>query len=291
MLFRSNAWYLNGNTLNDNNVLGSLNSKPLKFITNNVERMRIAEDGPVGIGTSSPFAMLDVVGNHAHAAIQAKNTNADGPGVMGIGQNASLSNFPLFKSGGAFLGAQWGVYGQVSNTSGERAGGLFRTGSSAYARVGGYDLGGTARLIWGFGTIKSSFISPTDGSVADMSVPFNPEMVITDYGIGKLVNGRCSIKIDPVVSKRIHVSDEYPIKVFIQLEGDCNGVYVTNKSATGFDVVELKGGVSSVPFSWTLTANLDDIVAKDGTIISKHLGTRAKEYVSPEIQIDEKGLK
>jgi len=38
--------------------------------------------------------------------------------------------------------------------------------------------------------------------------------------------------------------------VFIQLEGDCRGVYVTNKTASGFDVVELQGGTSNANFSY-----------------------------------------
>jgi hypothetical protein len=40
------------------------------------------------------------------------------------------------------------------------------------------------------------------------------------------------------------------MKVFVQVEGECNGVYVTNKTSTGFDVVELQGGSASIPFSY-----------------------------------------
>jgi hypothetical protein len=40
------------------------------------------------------------------------------------------------------------------------------------------------------------------------------------------------------------------MKVFVQVEGDCNGVYVTNKTSTGFDVVELQEGGSNAPFSY-----------------------------------------
>ena len=48
------------------------------------------------------------------------------------------------------------------------------------------------------------------------------------------------------------------LRVFVQLEGDCNGVYVTNKTATGFDVVELNNGSSNVSFQWSITANVAD---------------------------------
>lgn len=38
----------------------------------------------------------------------------------------------------------------------------------------------------------------------------------------------------------------------IQLEGDCNGVYISKKSKEGFEVKELKKGKSNVKFSWSL---------------------------------------
>jgi len=80
--------------------------------------------------------------------------------------------------------------------------------------------------------------------------------------------------IDPVFSNNIISTDEHPIKVFIQLEGDCNGVYVTNKTVTGFDVIELKNGTSNVGFSYSIVANRKDILNKDGTVSSKHVGVR-----------------
>jgi len=199
--------------------------------------------------------------------------------IIGYGNGATTA--PLYTGGGAFIGTAIGVFGQATNTSSERAGGFFRTDGSAYARVGGYNSSGAAKLIWGVGTV-ASIVKSQDGMSAEMTVALNPESVITDYGVGQLVNGKCSIKIDPVVAKRIFVSNEYPIKVFIQLEGDCNGVYVTNKSADGFDVIELMAGKSNVPFSYTFTANLNDILSPSGAIISKNLGSRAKDFIDSE---------
>jgi hypothetical protein len=39
------------------------------------------------------------------------------------------------------------------------------------------------------------------------------------------------------------------------LEGDCNGVYVTEKSKQGFTVKELQNGNSNVSFSYQIVAN------------------------------------
>ena len=43
------------------------------------------------------------------------------------------------------------------------------------------------------------------------------------------------------------------MKVFVQLEGDCRGVYVS-KGITSFNVNELQGGTRSVSFSYRVVA-------------------------------------
>src|SRR4030042_5962554 len=40
------------------------------------------------------------------------------------------------------------------------------------------------------------------------------------------------------------------MKVFIQLNDDCKGVFVTKRTATSFDVVELQGGTSNAHFTY-----------------------------------------
>jgi hypothetical protein len=59
------SWLLGGNsgTNTQTNFLGTKDSKSLVFRTNNIERMRIAKTGFVGIGTKSPQQALDVHGN------------------------------------------------------------------------------------------------------------------------------------------------------------------------------------------------------------------------------------
>jgi hypothetical protein len=97
-----------------------------------------------------------------------------------------------------------------------------------------------------------------------MFAPEAPEVLFEDYGVAKLINGVATVAIDPIFSNNITVSDQHPLKVFIQLEGDCNGVYVTDKTGTGFKVKELSNGTSNVSFSWHIVANRKD----DGGTIS-----------------------
>ena len=79
------------------------------------------------------------------------------------------------------------------------------------------------------------------------------------------------------------------MKIFVQLEGDCNGVFVTEKSRNGFKVKELNNGKSNVSFSWNLVANRADVVDKDGTIASKHVDVRfpiGPKKLDPEKQVE-----
>jgi hypothetical protein len=109
----------------------------------------------------------------------------------------------------------------------------------------------------------------------------SPEILLTDYGVGKLTNGKCLVKLDRVFTNNILVDDKNPMKVFIQLEGECNGVYVSDKSAEGFTVVELHQGNSDTPFSWSVVANRKDEQGADGKIVSKNAGVRFPKAALP----------
>lgn len=176
-------------------------------------------------------------------------------------------------------------------------GGYFRggvsNGSYAYVAIkhrhsnaGGNGGTTTDYKILGNGSV-SSLIPDENKKPRIMYAPEAPEILFQDFGVGKLVNGTCTINIDPILAKNIHVDEKYPLKVFIQLEGDCNGVYVTNKSANGFTVKELQNGNSNVSFSWQIVANRIDRVGENGEIASKHVGVRLpygpKEMASPQL--------
>ncbi|QIE60275.1 hypothetical protein G5B37_12095 [Rasiella rasia] len=128
-----------------------------------------------------------------------------------------------------------------------------------------------------------------DGINADdkkiMFAPEAPEVLFEDYGTGSLHNGTADITIDPIFSKNIIVDAQHPLKVFIQLEGDCNGVFVTNKTANGFRVKELQGGTSTVAFSWHIVANRKDDVstnASEGSAYSSLRFPDAPSMIVPE---------
>ena len=120
-----------------------------------------------------------------------------------------------------------------------------------------------------------------------------PEILFEDYGIGQLQNGETYIPIDEILKEAIYVDDKHPLKVFIQLEGDCNGVFVTEKTKDGFKVKELASGTSNTKFSWHIVANRADDTDENGNITSKHVGLRLPYGPVPikEIQMSKKTLK
>ncbi|MFN3850174.1 MAG: hypothetical protein ACK4NY_12140 [Spirosomataceae bacterium] len=65
-------------------------------------------------------------------------------------------------------------------------------------------------------------------------------------GKNQLQNGSAFIKFD---TPRDDFED---LMINIQLEGDCNGVYIARKNRVGFEVKELQKGKSNVKFSWSL---------------------------------------
>lgn len=204
-------------------------------------------------------------------AAVAINQTTTGIAISG-GVNAA-GTYPSLAGGvGAiFNHPNAGVFASTANGGNGTYGGYFAN-SVTFAYVG-YRTGGTNYKINGPGTV-ATMVDDMNGKKVNMFCPEAPEVLFQDYGTGVLNGGSVHITIDPILAKNIFVDDTHPLKVFIQLEGECKGVYVTNKSANGFDVVELQGGTSNTPFSWTIVANRIDTKNPDGTIDSRFQDVR-----------------
>ena len=200
-----------------------------------------------------------------HGLIATGKDEDEGTGLVGVGNDGGYSLLS-YGSGGAFTGDQCGVFGYATSTGGDRYGGYFAAGGGRYAYVGGR-YSGTYRKIVGNGSVNT-IVKNTKGEIVTLACPEAPETVFQDFGIGQLVEGFAHITIDPDLAININVNEEFPLKVFITPEGDCKGVYVTNKSAEGFDVIELQGAKSNVPFSWQIVATRanEEYVCEDGTV-------------------------
>jgi hypothetical protein len=213
-------------------------------------------------------------------------TAASGVGVVGIGNNLTGSIItPAVGCGVSGVGAQYGVVGYATsnvatnlannapaNGANASAGGYFEVQngggtSQTWAYVGVREAAGAGglRKIIGPGTVNT-IVKDLTGELVALSCPETPENLFQDFGTGHLVNGKAHVSLDPVFAKNIVVNELHPLRVFVQLEGDCNGVYVSNKTQYGFDVTELSNGTSRTAFSYYVSANRADEVNADGSI-------------------------
>ena len=184
-----------------------------------------------------------------------------GEGVYGEG-----TNIGVWGSADAASGSVWPVYG--SNDNGLRYAGI------------AYWNGATDYKIIGSGTV-STVIKDNNNVPRIMNCPEAPEILFEDYGSGTLTNGRVHIALDATYAKNVTINGKHPLRVLITLEGDCNGVYVTNKTATGFDVVELKAGTSNVAFTYEVIANRADAYDANGNLISQNADNRFQQGPAP----------
>ena len=154
-----------------------------------------------------------------------------------------------------------GVWGTaISNSVFERTGGYFESDQYTapfnyqYAWVGGV-VGGVNRKITGTGTVAEIVPTENHGRVT-LICPESPEYWYQDYGTVQLVNGMAHVEFDAILADIIVVDAAHPVRVFCTPVDmpHFNGVTITNRTATGFDLVELNGGTHSGSVDYQLIA-------------------------------------
>lgn len=292
-LLNNGQFSVNGNPQNANDrftVTGNPNESAIKAYasgsTSGVGLYAMSTDLDAVVGIGSRYGVYGQVDASNGFGIRATNSNTSGTGLLATG-TGSGGYYLTDGSGLAGSGSTIGVYGRSTTTSNTTNFGGYFSDGTRYALVGGrlWTAGPpgpgsfTEYKILGTGTV-STLINDPQGTTRIMFAPESPEIVFQDYGIGQLLNGEARIDLDPVLKSSLHINENHPLKVFVTLEGDCNGVYVTNKSVDGFTVKELNNGTSNVSFSWQIVANRADDKDPNGNITSKHVGVRLP--VGPE---------
>lgn len=81
----------------------------------------------------------------------------------------------------------------------------------------------------------------------------SPEVWFEDIGGGRLQDGQATVALDAMFLETVVIDGEHPMRVFIQMEGESQDVYVT-PGTTSFTVKERNGGRSGAPFSFRVMA-------------------------------------
>lgn len=311
----SYAWLTTGNTAIASNFIGTINAIPLRLFSNNLERMRIKDDGEVvvnSINSPYPVDLFSASGNTTTLTyavngysvgngsgvwgeIRLGNTTTEsgvdgiyggtglGAGTRGIYAGTNTSNLrsgvrgtitnnanggaAVFGNHEATIGNQhMGVLGTYNTTDtwglgvvGISAGGSIPTGNQDIAIVGwrannqnysGYFNG---NHVIANGT-KSASVGTSKGNQL-LYVTEAPEVWFEDLGGATLVNGEASIKLDPLFLETVFVDTKHPMRIFLQEEGESEGlIVIKDNDNKGFRVKEKNGGQSNISFSYRIMA-------------------------------------
>jgi hypothetical protein len=120
---------------------------------------------------------------------------------------------------------------------------------------------------------SKSAVVPVDGGSKKVALYAieAPENWFEDAGAGQLSNGSAVIQLENMFGQAVNTGIDY--HVFLTPNGDCKGLYVSQKSATSFEVHELGGGTSSVAFDYR-------IMAKRKGFESIRMADKTKEFTT-----------
>ncbi|MEA1912470.1 MAG: hypothetical protein U9N06_01345 [candidate division WOR-3 bacterium] len=230
-----------------------------------------ADYGVYGQGSADGWAGVKGNANGAYIGVNGVGSSDGWAGVKG---DANGANYGVYGAGstdksagicGYAFGADYGVYGAGStdeiagvygNANGAYCGVLGQGISKKFAGVKG-DANGASYGVYSVGDfgcsgLKLAVVRTSKGPTGLYCIEA-PDIWFEDLGSGQLINGRCHIELDQLFLETVSVDANNPMKVFIQLNDDCKGVYV-RKGISGFDVIELQGGISNARFDYKIMA-------------------------------------
>ena len=205
------------------------------------------------------------------------------PASAGVFGEVYSANYPTFVSSGIqgddFTGLSYdngvsgysddgnGLYGEVGPTaiSGLAVDGITDSATGYLFSGTGNFSGGGFTDIDGYGNIITTGLIYTAGSCQNgcsktrdadrRAISYTPRESLPsmeDTGEARLVDGRAYVRIDEAFANVIDRGAEF--SVFITPEGDNRGLYVTQKSSTGFAVRESQSGRSTLAFAYRIIA-------------------------------------
>ena len=162
-------------------------------------------------------------------------------GVVGVGYSRTGTNIGVYGSTRSPQG-----YGVYSEGNVKVVGSLNCTGN----QIVGKNL-----LVKGDQTVtgtKSAVVKLKNGEGVSLYAVEASENWFEDFGSAKLTDGAAVVAIESVYVETVNTEIDY--HVFLTPRGECKGLYVTNQKGSSFEVRELNGGKSDIPFSYRIVA-------------------------------------
>ena len=216
----------------------------------------------MGTGTSAPVAHLDVT-EPTRSAIYGDSVNASQTGAL-VQPTSGLWGDTGVSGNLAIVGTADDGYPVVGfNNSPSGNPGIIVEGFDATNSTGllldaySAGFGGECTVDVNGNLTCTGNITPAvaiDGGsrkVALNSIAAAEEW-FEDAGNGKLTNGSAAVHLDPTFAQTVNSNVEY--HVFLTPKGDCEGLYVSNETTSGFEVRELRHGRSNVGFDYRIMA-------------------------------------
>jgi hypothetical protein len=197
-------------------------------------------------GTGPHYGVSGLVNGSSSAASfgcygLAYNTSASGSvhGCYGFSSNTTTGIVygGYFEADTAGTGTKYGIYAKAPTNE----------GWSGYFQG---DVRITDSLVVLGG--KSAAVKVDNGEYRLLYSQESPEVWFEDFGEGQLTHGKAIIELDPLFTQTVNTQVTY--HVFLTPGGDCNGLYVVDKTPASFEVRELKGGNSNLTFSYRIVA-------------------------------------
>jgi hypothetical protein len=210
--------------------------------------LTVARTLTAGIGI--PGSINQTVG--VYGAISGPSKLGAGMGNAGVWGDTGGGNYT-----GVLGTADIGYAGYFTNNSNEWTSVVAQniySGESAVFQA--FGPGANGCTIYGNGNLTCSGaisgVVPAGAQKVSVYAIESTENWFEDSGSGQLSSGSARIALDPTFAQTVNTSVEY--HVFLTPRGDCQGLYVGNQTAQGFDVHELRGGSSNIAFDYRIMA-------------------------------------
>lgn len=199
------------------------------------------------------------------AGVLGTTTSASGYGVWGYAANGGYAGvFSGMTSVSAAAGHTLIGYGNSPNAAGilgvgNGANTIGLYGSQASGMYAGYFAGKV--VVGGDFAVtgsKSAAVPHPDGSHRLLYCVEAPEAWFEDFGEGTVANGKAMVALDPDFAALVETKQYY---VFLTEQGDHNALFVTNRTATGFEVHAKGAPTAGGAFHYRVVAKRKDIAA------------------------------